>query len=136
MDWKKRIADIENFVIPDEKADQERIKKAITNHKIRVVLEDQKLVGFIWFSISESMPFGVDYGPYGKKYAYISYVFVSTEFRAKGIGKALYENLASYCKENKIDELICDVYENNSKSVSFHEKLGFSSFVKLYSKKL
>ncbi|MBI5227603.1 GNAT family N-acetyltransferase [Candidatus Micrarchaeota archaeon] len=133
---RQEIADIEKFVIPDPPAEKERAKKAIKDNRIYLAVENSKPIGFIWFIVSTATPFGVDYGLFDVKYAYIDYVYVEQNSRNKGIGKLLYAKLDEYCKENNIEQILCDIYKINEKSILFHEKMGFSPFVSVYSKKI
>ncbi|MFA6530600.1 MAG: GNAT family N-acetyltransferase [Candidatus Micrarchaeia archaeon] len=136
--WTGRveIADVEKFVIPDIEEDKLRVHSAIKDKKIRLALIENKPVGFIWFTISNATPFGVSYGPFDRKYAYVDYVFVHPDFRKLKIGTSLYQDLGEYCKKTGVNELICDVVETNANSKTFHKTLGFKPFVSLYSKKL
>ena len=136
--WAGRveIAEIEKFVIPDIEKDKTRVLSAIKNQKIRLALINGKPAGFIWFTISNATPFGVDYGPFDRSYAYINYVYVHPDFRKRRVGTSLYDELGDYCRQNGVKELICDVFEINKGSKKFHKGLGFKPFVSLYSKKL
>lgn len=135
--WAGRveIANIEKFVIPDVEKDKLRVLSAIKDKRIRLALVENAPVGFIWFTVSEATPFGVSYGPFDRKYAYVDYVFVHSDFRKHKVGTSLYQELGEYCRNNGISELICDVFEINKSSKKFHKSLGFKPFVSLYSKK-
>lgn len=136
---RKEIADLEKFTIPDESFDRKRIHKAIVQGSVRVACRKNRPglpAGFLWVSVSSKTPFGIDYGPFGITYAYIEFAFVKKEYRDKGVGKALYQDLFTYCRQEGISEVICDIYEVNAQSISFHEHMGFRPFTRLYSKKV
>ncbi|MBN2121539.1 GNAT family N-acetyltransferase [Candidatus Micrarchaeota archaeon] len=136
--WEGRvdIAKADDYTIPDVKKDKERALSAIREGKLLLALIGGKPVAFAWFSISDKTPFGAGYGPFGRKYAFVDYVYVHPEFRRLGIGKKLYDELGKRCKEEGIKEIILDVLELNERSKEFHKKAGFEPFVTLYSKRL
>ena len=136
--WKgrKETADIEGFAIPNVEEDKVRVKDAIVAGKVLLAVSGKELVGFIWFVANDGskVPFGLDYGAYGVKYVFVSYVYTKPEYRGKGVGRFLYENLEKYCKKNGISEIILDVHVKNPGSAEFHKKLGFESRVNIYKK--
>eukprot|EP01113_Clastostelium_recurvatum_P047193 TRINITY_DN8370_c0_g1_i2.p1 TRINITY_DN8370_c0_g1~~TRINITY_DN8370_c0_g1_i2.p1 ORF type:complete len:169 (+),score=33.61 TRINITY_DN8370_c0_g1_i2:345-851(+) len=92
--------------------------------------------GFLTFKVSGAHPFGVSYGPYGNKFAFVDYVYVSPSYRKRGVGSYLYDRLADVCKTIGVPEIILDVYNHNAPSMSFHQGMGFKPFVQLFSKKV
>ena len=88
-------------------------------------------IGFIWFTISNKCPYGVDYGDYEKKYLWINFSFVSKENRNKGIATSLYREVFKVASSKKIYSIALDVFEVNKNSLRFHEKLGFKSKINL-----
>ncbi|MFH0713382.1 MAG: GNAT family N-acetyltransferase, partial [Candidatus Micrarchaeota archaeon] len=104
--------------------------------RVRLAFSNGIPVGFIWFTVSDQTPFGVDYGDFGSRFAWVVYTYVLPECRKKGVATALYRDLAEWGKTNNVSEILCDVYEINSDSIKFHEKLGFKAFTRIYSKKL
>ena len=87
------------------------------------------------FEVSRKTPFGVDYGPWSERFAWVSWSFVDAPRRGKGVGKALYAEFERECRRRGIKEVMLDVFEVNAKSRAFHEKLGFAPLLSIYSKK-
>jgi GNAT superfamily N-acetyltransferase len=130
------IARADNYAIPDVEEDKERALSAIKEGKVLLALSDGRPVAFAWATISDKTPYGVSYGSFGRKYAFVDYVYVHPGFRRLGIGSRLYDELGRRCKEEGINEIVLDVMEINGNSGKFHMKAGFEPFVTLYSKKL
>ena len=94
------------------------------------------VIGFIWFNITNKCFYGLDYGNLKNQYMFISYIWVIETFRNKGIAMQLYDKVINYAKENytNIKKIWIDIYMTNEKSINFHNKLGFSPQIMLYSK--
>jgi len=108
--------------------------KAIAAKKVRVALLNGKRVGFLWFDFSESFPFGVAYGAYSSRYAWVSWAFVEKKFRGKGVGRSLYGDLQKICRKKKVKKILTDVFEINGESIRFHTRIGFKPIVRIYEK--
>lgn len=109
-------------------------KKAVSSKKVRVALLNGERAGFLWFDFSKSFPFGVAYGAYPHRYAWVSWSFVEKKHRGKGVGRSLYEDLKKICRKKKIKKILSDVYEINSDSIAFHASIGFKPTVRIYEK--
>jgi len=103
----------------------QKIRKAIRRKNILVATLGKKPVGIIWFTISNKVPYGVNYGIYTKKYMWIDFSFVSRKFRKRGIGTMLYKEAFKIAARKKIRTVFVDVFSANRNSVQFHEKIGF-----------
>ena len=96
---------------------------------------NNEVIGFIWFTITNKCFYGLDYGDLENQYMFISYIWVIESFRNKGIAKQLYDKVINYAKENTtIKKIWLDIYMSNDKSIDFHKKLGFQPQIMLYSK--
>ena len=95
-----------------------------------------EVIGFIWFNITNKCFYGLDYGNLENQYMFISYIWVIETFRNKGIAMQLYDKVINYAKENytNIKKIWIDIYMSNEKSINFHNKLGFTPQIMLYSK--
>ena len=133
---RKEIAREERFRIPSIAKEKKRVRDAIAGKRVRVAVEGGKAVGFTWFIEGSETPFGLDYGEFGLKYLWVDYVFVEKGWRGKGVGKALYADLASIARKRGASRLMGDVFTINSKSIAFHEKLGFEPLLRIYWKKV
>ena len=104
------------------------------NKKLIIISEHDKVVGFIWFNITNKCFYGLDYGNLENQYIFISYIWVMEPFRNNGIATQLYDKVINYAKDNNITKIWLDIYMSNEKSIKFHNKLGFSPQIILYSK--
>lgn len=114
------------------------IDEAIDKNAI-IVAEDNdndnnKVVGFIWFNITNKCFYGLEYGNLENQYMFISYVWVIEAARNKGIALQLYDEVINVAKEKHIKKIWLDIYMSNEKSIHFHSKLGFQPQIMLYSK--
>jgi len=105
---------------------------AIMNKQVRVVIEENKPIGFSWFGISDLTPFGLDYGKWSRKYCWISFVYVVKGHRNRGIGSLLYDDIMRICKRKKVRQIMLDVFTVNKKSARFHEKIGFKPLLSIF----
>ena len=96
-----------------------------------VVAEDEgKIVGFVNSTVSNM--FGD-----GPQHAYIDNTIIIKEYRGKGIGKKLYEYLENIFREQGVEGVTTDIFDNNDDSVKFHERLGYkkiSKAIEMYKK--
>ena len=67
---------------------------------------------------------------------FISYIWVIESFRNKGVANQLYDKVINYAKENNIKKIWLDIFMSNEKSINFHNKLGFTPQIMLYSKNI
>ena len=76
-----------------------------------VFWKDQKPIGYLVARINKE-----------RKSAYILSIFISKEFRGKGYGRELLEEIK---KEENIQRLTLDVFSINKSAMSLYKKLGF-----------
>ena len=96
--------------------------------------DNNEVIGFIWFNITNKCFYGLDYGNVENDYMFISYVWVIESCRNKGIAKQLYDKVINFAKEKNIKKIWLDIFMSNEKSINFHTKLGFQPQIMLYSK--
>lgn len=58
-------------------------------------------------------------------YGYVANVAVDGDFRSKGIGKALMDELGQRLLKRGIRDIVLDVRVSNSRAIGFYEKYGF-----------
>lgn len=58
-------------------------------------------------------------------YSYLGFMYVSPEFRGKGLNKQVINTLIDWSKKRGIFEIRLEVYEQNQPAVKAYEKLGF-----------
>ena len=78
-----------------------------------VFWKDQKPIGYLVSRINKE-----------RKSAYILSIFISKEFRGKGYGRELLEEIK---KEENIQRLTLDVFAINKSAMSLYKKLGFKT---------
>ncbi|ASK30700.1 GNAT family N-acetyltransferase [Chryseobacterium sp. T16E-39] len=64
-----------------------------------------------------------------KKYAYLGFMFVKTEYRGQGINRSITEKLIEWSKEKGMSEIRLDVYDQNESAVKAYEKVGFEPLI-------
>ena len=125
------------FFSEDKKQEQLNLMCEAINNKTIIVAENNSnndVLGFIWFNITNKSFYGLDYGNLENNYMFISYIWVVEISRDKGIASKLYDKVITYAKENNIKKIWLDIYMSNEKSIEFHNKLGFTPQITLYSK--
>ena len=95
---------------------------------------NNEVIGFIWFNITNKSFYGFDYENCKNHYMFISYIWVLESYRNNGIATELYDKVIQYAKENNIKKIWVDIFLSNEKSIIFHSKLGFNPQITLYSK--
>ena len=91
------------------------------NNYILAALQNNKVVGFIYSSISN------------KKYeksltAKILFLYVLEEYRNKKIGSSLINELVKHLNEKNIKYLDVQVYSNNKNAINLYNKLFFNNY--------
>lgn len=59
-------------------------------------------------------------------YGYVANIAVDGEYRSKGVGKALMDEVSKRLLERNISDIVLDVRVSNSRAIGFYEKYGFS----------
>ncbi len=78
-----------------------------------------KVIGFGYYSefrYREAYKFTVEHS-----------VYVANDFHGKGIGKFLMQNLIDLAKNQKLHTMIAVIDSENTSSITFHEKFGFTT---------
>lgn len=87
------------------------------NYFYNIEYKDKK-VGYVWLSIEEIA---------NKKYLYISDLFIFNDYRAKGIGSAIFYHLEFLLKDMNLDGIRLNVFNHNKKAIKFYRKMGFKT---------
>ena len=114
------------------------LREAISEKLIRVARGNinRESVGFYLFRVSEQHPFGVNYGHYGCRFAWVDFIFVEESWRSRKIATRLYDDLEAHCRNIDVQEIMLDVYNHNTTSFRFHEKQGFKPIVTIFTRKV
>jgi ribosomal protein S18 acetylase RimI-like enzyme len=60
-----------------------------------------------------------------ERHAYYGFMYVSPDYRGKGINKKLIDRLVVWSKERGVNDHYLEVYSGNSPAIRAYEKLGF-----------
>ena len=82
---------------------------------------DGKSVGFAQCQLRHDYVEGTDSSPVG----YLEGVFVETQYRKRGFGKALVDACENWAKEQGCTEFASDCELENTQSLAFHLHSGF-----------
>jgi ribosomal protein S18 acetylase RimI-like enzyme len=58
----------------------------------------------------------------------IDMIVVDKNYRCRGIGKALYNEVVNFAKDKSIDRIELKVYSKNTDGILFYKQLGFTDF--------
>lgn len=104
--WLNVNIEVHNFVDADYwKSNFEMVRKMMPNAEIYVYENNSVISGFIGLTDN-----------------YIAGIFIDSNFRSQGIGKALVD----YVKNIK-NKLTLRVYDKNSRAIEFYKREGFVS---------
>ena len=78
-------------------------------------------VGFVTVSIRSDHVEGTSTSPVG----YLESIFVSPDFRNRGVARSLYNEGESWCKQQGCTEMGSDTWHWNTEAREFHNQLGF-----------
>jgi GNAT superfamily N-acetyltransferase len=82
-----------------------------------IAYEDEKPVGFAFYYFTfTTFP--------GHRGLYLEDLFVKSEMRGRGVGKALLVHLARLAKERGCERMMWQVLTWNEKAIAFYESLG------------
>lgn len=112
------------------------ITDALRKKEIRIITDDDVIVGFIQFAFTKKNPYGLKYGDYERKYCWVDNMYVAKKFRKMGIGEMLLKDVRVICKKEKISEIMLDVFHVNKKARAFYEEEGFSEFIHILRQKI
>jgi len=60
-----------------------------------------------------------------KHQGYLGFMFVDEQHRGKGLNGMIISALLKWCKQQGIDEIRLDVYEDNHQAITAYQKAGF-----------
>ena len=101
----------------------EEFADLLANEEAAVFLccEDDIAVGFAQCQLRHDYVEGTDSSPVG----YLEGVFVETQYRKRGFGKALVDACENWAKEQGCTEFASDCELENTQSLAFHLRSGF-----------
>lgn len=124
-DYKQLMQLYNDFVGEDRysKYNNDSFKKVInsTNNFIFVAEDNGKLVGFATFSIRDVIR-------YPKQIAELDELFVSLDYRQKGVGKLLMQQVEDKAKELNCYRIFVESQYKHETAHKFYEELGYSNY--------
>ena len=89
------------------------------NKLLFVVEEKKQLIGYLAgsFTINSYLKLGN-----------IDFIFISKDFRKKGIAKSLVKEFTKFLKSKKVEKIRLSVNIDNKKVMNFYKKLGFNLY--------
>jgi ribosomal protein S18 acetylase RimI-like enzyme len=109
----------------DKKRLIEYFSKKRKNRKILVAKVKNKVVGFLIGGVEKSPPYCKE-----NKIGVIHRAYIKENFRRRGIGKLLVEELLNWFRKRKIKFVEVEVDSRNKIGIEAHEKYGFFEFHK------
>lgn len=110
--------------------DKQRFRTGIKKKTIRVVEDEGKSIGFVYFRTDFKVMYIYE------KFFWVDLIYVDKKHRRKGLGKLLYKDVFKIAKKKGYKKIIIDIFEKNNKSLGFHEKIGFKPLYTIYEKKI
>lgn len=62
-----------------------------------------------------------------EKHSYLGFMYVSPDFRGKGLNGQIIERLINWSKSKGMSDCYLDVYSENESAIKAYEKVGFKS---------
>lgn len=90
----------------------------------RIILDIQKgcVWKILWF---DSQPVGYLMIKSEKEKIYLSKIYLKKEFRGRGFGKIMMDDILEYSKKTNSKSICLNVNKNNLNSIRFYENSGF-----------
>ena len=80
----------------------------------------------IFFADVDGKPAGqIKLVPWWNKFAYVEELIVDTQFRGRGVGRALMTRAIAWAKQQNFPGLTLETQDNNVPACKFYEKCGF-----------
>lgn len=116
----KELADFEKLKSPDKLAAKRLIKDAFSKKppfQLLAIEYDNKIAGYViyFFKYSSFL---------ARKTLYLEDIFVSENYRGKGIGKFVFKKLHKIAKKNECGRIEWVVLDWNQNAIDFYDKLG------------
>lgn len=114
------LADFEKLTPPDKKSQKRILKDAFGKNPLFYILiakETEKAVGYAFYFFTYSSFLA-------KKTLYLEDVFISQDYRSKGIGKMFMNKLKEIAQKNNCGRMEWCVLDWNKNAIDFYEHLG------------
>jgi len=116
----KELAIFEKLAFPDKNAAKRLVKDAFSKDpqfRLLAIEFENKIVGYViyYFTYSSFL---------ARKTIYLEDIFISEDYRGKGIGKSVFEKLIKIAKKNECGRIEWIVLDWNENAIKFYDKLG------------
>jgi GNAT superfamily N-acetyltransferase len=116
----KKLADFEKLEPPGKTATKNLIKDIYSKNspiKVLVAEYDKQLIGYAFYFFTYSTFLA-------KRTLYLEDIYISNEYRSKGIGKIFFNELVKTAKKNKCGRMEWHVLDWNVNAIKFYENIG------------
>jgi L-amino acid N-acyltransferase YncA len=96
---------------------QERIREKLQNHDWLIAEIDNEIVGYAYYGVFRARA--------AYRHTVESTIYLSKEYKGRGLGVPLYSALTESAKNKGFREMLGVIALPNPESVNLHEKLGF-----------
>ena len=96
---------------------------AAPHTKVVVAETENKIIASGYARIDKSKPFLKH-----QHHAYLGFMYVSPDYRGKGINKLIIDALKKWAASQNINEFRLEVYYDNTPAIKAYEKIGFSRY--------
>lgn len=93
------------------------------NSKLLVISENSHIIGFAFFNICIGMESS-------GKYLWLNEMHIHTEYRSKGYGKILFDEMVKWCEENKIVRIMGITDKDEERTQNFYLQRGAEIYPK------
>ena len=105
------------YDVPSIQEFEQRITNTLINYPYLVAMQDDKVVGYAYTSSFKNRA--------AYDWSVETSIYVSINYRGKGIGKELYQKLENISKLQNVLNMNACIAVPDEGSVSFHERLGY-----------
>lgn len=91
------------------------------NSKLLVISENSHVIGFAFFNICIGMESA-------GKYVWLNEMHIHKNYRSRGFGKILFEELKKWCEENEILRIMAMMDESEVRTKKFYEAMNFDIY--------
>ena len=131
MEFMRYSQDIDPIIAPRDGTIPVLIEKHLRpamkseNSRVIVALDNGQVVGYSYLLINEP---AIDL-EVRKKYGYVHDLFIDAEYRHRGIGERMLDEILRWFRSQNIDRVELGVITGNRPAYSFWKKHGFTDYV-------
>ena len=88
--------------------------------EVLIALDDEQIIASGYAKVKKSLHFLED-----KQHAFLGFMYVSPNYRGKGINQQVIQELIIWAKSKGLKEVALTVYDKNDSAIRAYEKIGF-----------